>query len=67
MTQMTDITVSRAFCGRRVITVGKDDRTFFAKEVGRGWDVYGEGQFIKHVTKVRTIELVVYGYIKAYE
>ena len=67
MIEMTDITVSRAFCGRRVITVGKDDRTFFARESGRGWDVYAEGQLIKHVTKVRLIDRVVYGYIKAYE
>lgn len=62
-----NISVSRAFCGRRVITVGKDDRTFFAKQSGRGWDVYAEGQLLTTVTKVRTIEQVVMGYIKSYE
>ena len=63
----TKITVSRAFCGRRVITVGKDDRSYFAKEVSGGWDVYGpEGKFA-FATKVRVIELAVYNNFKSYE
>ena len=61
------ITVSRAFCGRRVITVDGDDRTYSAKEVASGWTVYNkEGPFCT-VRLVRDIERAVYNHIKSYE
>ena len=61
------ITVSRPFCGRRVITVGKDDRTYFAREVANGWDVFAGSEQIANVTKVRLIEQAVYNHFKSCE
>lgn len=64
---MTKITVSRAFCGRRVITVGKDDRTYFARQFGRnGWDVFAGHERIGNTDKVRMIEFVVRNHLSQF-
>lgn len=61
------VVVSRAFCGRRVITVGKDDRTYFAREFARGWDVFAGHEKIAFCTKVRQIEVAVINHFKCTE
>lgn len=64
------VVVSRAFCGRRVITVKTDllmdDRTYFARQAGRGWNVFAGHERIAFCDKVRSIELAVMNHAKAY-
>jgi hypothetical protein len=54
------IVVSREFCGRRVITVGKDERSYHARTIGgRSYSVYYKDTFIGNTDKVRAIESIV--------